>query len=267
VLRRAASKDDAAPLLDVGGSSRVPTLTRGSGKTAAAVTAAARGTMLSAPEPLRHVRALPVSGLQCTPWKNGGGVTRQVAAYPAGSGLDDFVWRISIADVKQDGPFSQFPGVERMIALLEGAGMRLVFSDQDKEQVVALMTRFKPFRFAGESTVRCELAHGPTVDLNLMVRRAKAAGDVQELTLLGSAVQRVELAPELDFFILFCCQGSVAVELASADGAAAHEHHLGAYDALELGPAQRDAEGASLLVRAENGPSATVLLITVQLHY
>ncbi len=45
--------------------------------------------------------------------------------YPAGAALDEFLWRVSIADVERDGPFSRFPGIDRTIVLLEGAGMRL----------------------------------------------------------------------------------------------------------------------------------------------
>ena len=53
-------------------------------------------------------------------WKNGGGVTREVAAYPPGAGLDDFDWRVSMATVEAGGPFSVFPGVDRVLAVLEG---------------------------------------------------------------------------------------------------------------------------------------------------
>ena len=72
--------------------------------------------------PLRIVRA---SALAATPWKNGGGMTREVAAYPVGASLDTFVWRVSVADVEQPGPFSTFAGIDRTLVLLAGAGMRL----------------------------------------------------------------------------------------------------------------------------------------------
>ena len=54
------------------------------------------------------------------PWKNGGGVTREVAVSPAGSSLDDFDWRVSVADIRAAGPFSRFPGIERQMAVLSG---------------------------------------------------------------------------------------------------------------------------------------------------
>ncbi|WP_344566156.1 HutD/Ves family protein [Streptomyces axinellae] len=53
------------------------------------------------------------------PWKNGSGSTREVAAQPVGSRLADFDWRVSVADVGGDGPFSPFPGVDRVITLID----------------------------------------------------------------------------------------------------------------------------------------------------
>ena len=66
------------------------------------------------------MRLLPAADRVPVPWKNGGGVTREVAAFPDGAGFDDFLWRISMAEVRADGPFSVFPGVDRVLAVLEG---------------------------------------------------------------------------------------------------------------------------------------------------
>jgi hypothetical protein len=64
------------------------------------------------------------AGLAAVPWRNGGGVMREVVAWRSGSwGFD---WRISIADVNAAGPFSAFPGVDRIIILVEGKRMDLV---------------------------------------------------------------------------------------------------------------------------------------------
>jgi len=64
--------------------------------------------------------------LAIVPWRNGGGVTREVLAARSGSDPHDFDWRISIADVNASGPFSPFPGVDRIIILVEGERMDLV---------------------------------------------------------------------------------------------------------------------------------------------
>ena len=59
------------------------------------------------------------------PWKNGKGATLELAIAPPGAGLDDFDWRISSARVEGAGPFSHFPGIDRSLGLLSGAGLRL----------------------------------------------------------------------------------------------------------------------------------------------
>lgn len=111
--------------------------------------------------------------LQPTAWKNGGGVTREVAASPEGSDMADFDWRVSIADVESAGPFSRFPGVDRVITLLEGGSMILESEGED-----TLLATHVPHLFPGEASVACRLPDGPTRDLNLMTRRGRASGDV-----------------------------------------------------------------------------------------
>jgi environmental stress-induced protein Ves len=63
--------------------------------------------------------------LRATPWKNGGGVTREIACHPPQAGMQNFDWRISIAHIASDGDFSVFAGVDRVITLLEGGGVQL----------------------------------------------------------------------------------------------------------------------------------------------
>ena len=109
------------------------------------------------------------------PWKNGGGVTSEVAARPEGARTDDFVWRVSIADVAQSGPFSVFDGVDRIITVVDGPGMALTVDGA--RHVVAVP--YEPFAFAGDSDTRCELLGGPIVDFNVMVRRAGASARVR----------------------------------------------------------------------------------------
>jgi environmental stress-induced protein Ves len=108
------------------------------------------------------------------PWKNGGGHTTEIAAFPTGAGLASFVWRVSIADVRQDGPFSAFPGVDRTLVLLEGEGMRL----SGDAAPIELWTTFVPVAFSGDASLHCSLLAGPVRDFNLMVRRDAARGSV-----------------------------------------------------------------------------------------
>lgn len=117
------------------------------------------------------------------PWKNGGGVTTELAVEPAADGR--FVWRVSIADVVEPGPFSAFPGYDRLIAVVEGDGMRL---SVDGAAPVERRRLDPAFAFPGEAPVWCEPTAGPIRDVNLMLDRASAAGT---LTLLaGQASHR-----------------------------------------------------------------------------
>ena len=81
---------------------------------------------------------------------------------------------MSIADVAGDGPFSRFPGVDRTIVLLEGAGMRLTGGGRETE----LRTPFEPWEFSGDDAIDCTLIAGPVRDFNAMFRRSEAHGTV-----------------------------------------------------------------------------------------
>lgn len=112
------------------------------------------------------------------PWKNGGGVTREVAIWPPTAALDAFDWRISIADVAQGGPFSAFPGVDRVLTVIDGAGLQLAVEGL---ATVTLDAAAPPFAFPGDAACDAELHDGPIRDLNLMVRRSVCTVRVSRL--------------------------------------------------------------------------------------
>ncbi|MFM0212089.1 HutD family protein [Paraburkholderia sediminicola] len=163
--------------------------------------------------------------LVAAPWKNGGGVTREVAAFPAGAGLDAFVWRVSIADVAQAGPFSRFAGIDRTLVLLSGAGMLL---DEKVEtsttNTLALTQPLDIAQFAGEAQIDARLVEGATRDFNLMVRRGAAVGETE---VWRGATQHTLSA---DVVLLFCASGSVSVTL----GGEVQPHVLEADDTLRI---------------------------------
>ena len=68
-------------------------------------------------------RRFDLRGIAPQPWKNGAGLTREIAF--GGASAADFDWRLSVAEVVRDAPFSAFPGIDRCITLLRGAGMHL----------------------------------------------------------------------------------------------------------------------------------------------
>ncbi|MHA6759267.1 HutD/Ves family protein [Streptacidiphilus sp. PAMC 29251] len=108
------------------------------------------------------------------PWRNGGGVTREIACRPAldpaGSPAAGFDWRISLAEIDTDGPFSAFPGTDRVITAVDGAGFELTVDGS----VHPLPGRHRPFAFPGDADTRCRLLDGPVTALNVMTRCAPA---------------------------------------------------------------------------------------------
>ena len=156
---------------------------------------------------------VPFDRLQAVPWKNGLGITREIAVEPQGATMDDFTWRVSIADVDTASPFSRFPGIDRTIVLLEGNGftMRL-----DGEHEHALTMPCVPFAFAGEVGVEVALAGGATRDFNLMVRRGAAHGAIDVVH------GPVTLTPDGDTVLLYLAQGKAMIE-----GAVTQSVHAG----------------------------------------
>lgn len=142
--------------------------------------------------------------LVASPWKNGGGVTREVAAWPEGAGLDTFVWRVSVADVAQPGPFSRFAGIDRTLVLLSGAGMLL---DDADGHTHSLTQPLDIARFNGEAAIDARLVDGATRDFNLMLRRGAAAGGVE---VWRDATEHTLTA---DVVLLFCASGPVDITL------------------------------------------------------
>lgn len=119
-----------------------------------------------------------IEDLPATPWKNGGGGTREIVCRPPSAGMDGFDWRVSIATIAQAGPFSAFPGVDRVIMLLDGDGVHLRSSggiDHRLDQSHA------PFAFPGDVALECTLLGGTSADFNVMTRRGTLRADVKVL--------------------------------------------------------------------------------------
>lgn len=102
-----------------------------------------------------------------SPWKNGGGTTQSLVCWPSPS---DWVFRMSVARIDSDGPFSEFKGVDRWFAVLSGEGVVLQFPER-RVEVGALD---KAVQFSGNLPCQCSLTNGPTVDFNLMVKGVSA---------------------------------------------------------------------------------------------
>jgi uncharacterized protein len=109
--------------------------------------------------------------LPAVPWKNGGGLTREIARLEAEGAL---IWRISIADVVTDGPFSLFPGLTRILTVIAGDGIDLHSADDVKKARLE-----EPIRFSGELPIIGRLTDGPIRDLNVIYDATRLTADVQ----------------------------------------------------------------------------------------
>lgn len=112
--------------------------------------------------------------LVASPWKNGGGVTREIASVAKNGALH---WRLSIADVEKDGPFSLFPGLARILTVIDGPGMDLYTSDG-----VLQADPLRPLGFAGDVTVHGRLRSGPVRNFNLIYDPEHVTPSVTVLT-------------------------------------------------------------------------------------
>jgi hypothetical protein len=145
----------------------------------------------------RH-RLLTPADYRRMPWRNGAGRTTEIATHPADAALDAFDWRVSIADVARDGPFSRFEGIDRTIAVIAGAGMRL----EGGGQVVELAELHEPYAFSGETGIECTLLGGPVRDFNLMLRRERCRGGV--ITVRGEGAR----VPPARFRLCYVASGA-----------------------------------------------------------
>ena len=122
------------------------------------------------------------------PWANGLGTTADVFLWPPD--VADWTWRLSLADVTRDVPFSVMPGIDRHILVASGAGMVLAIAGRDE---VVMTPASPPLSFDGDDVTTCRLLDGPIQDLNLMVRRGAGAGSMRVVELAErEALDRLE---------------------------------------------------------------------------
>jgi uncharacterized protein len=190
-----------------------------------------------------RVRHLIAAKYRAVPWRNGGGVTAEIAIEPEGAAVDSkFLWRLSLARIDKSGPFSSFDGYDRTIALVAGAGMVLNFGARGSARVDKML---QPLAFSGEWAPECDLIGGPTEDFNVMTDRDRVRHRVEKLEASPSP-RPLTLAPTMAVFAL--SGGDLVV-----DGQVLK---LGARDTVI-------AEGAEAATLASRGPALAVGLFTI----
>ncbi|WP_447034839.1 HutD/Ves family protein [Streptomyces sp. DSM 118878] len=197
------------------------------------------------------------SAYRTVPWKNGGGVTREVAsgtvrAPSDRSGLaaltepaDGFDWRLSVADVDAAGPFSAFPETDRVITPVEGEGMVLTV-DGTAQPVGPL----NPFAFPGDASTDCRLKAGPVRNVNVMTRRGRATAHVRIITVDTSHGAELTYAADETLLVMAATEG---ISVGSPDG---RETALGRLDCVR-------GEGPGSLTLRGDGTVAEIRITAV----
>lgn len=143
-------------------------------------------------------------------WRNGMGVSWDIAS--EASGVEDFGWRLAIARIDADVPFSLYPEVDRVFTLIAGKGLTLDF---DGRPPLAVERLFVPHPFACDIPAFCRLRDGPCHALNLFTRRGQWSVAVD---VLSSGAEISHDGP----ILLFALQGAADVNgqaLGEGDGA------------------------------------------------
>ena len=116
------------------------------------------------------------------PWKNGGGITTQIAL---SQNQPLFHWRASRAQVASSGPFSCFTGYDRILFLLQGdEGIILNF----KDRTVILDKQLSMVKFMGEEPCQADISK-PITDWNWMTLRSEGVGDANVISQAGDQME------------------------------------------------------------------------------
>ncbi|MEY8800320.1 HutD family protein [Leisingera sp. XS_AS12] len=167
------------------------------------------------------MRLLRASDYPVNQWKNGGGETREIAVFPAGADMESFDWRISMATVARDGPFSVFDGIDRSLFILDGDGIELLFADGPVETLGP-----RGFlAFPADARVTSRLLGDQVVDLNIMSRRGRIQHSAFRIGVAGTVVVDCYWST----MAFFCLSGNMVAT------AADRPEKLGARDCLMIG--------------------------------
>ena len=172
------------------------------------------------------MRIIRQSAFVASPWKNGGGTTREVVRDPPGNGA--FRWRVSVADIGLSGPFSEFADYNRTLVLLQGGGIRLTVA---RGEPTCLTTVGSWLAFDGAAAADCELLSGPCVDLNLMVLKSMGPVPVRVGPLASSRTYGIRAGQTA---LIFAVAGSVSIRDATDEAQALNTWDLGVVSAAGL---------------------------------
>jgi environmental stress-induced protein Ves len=137
------------------------------------------------------------------PWRNGRGVTSEIAREPFTG--DDFAWRVSMASVVEDGPFSNLAAHNRVIVALDGEGFSLVHPRLDRS---VLLGSLEPYEFSGDWETNCQLRGGPVRDFNVITARTRASARVE--VAIGTRMHHFDCRGRT--LLAYCVRGALVTE-------------------------------------------------------
>lgn len=172
-----------------------------------------------------QLHLIPSEGLIWASWKNGGGRTQEVAAWPPRTTLGDpaIQWRLARAECSRPGPFSPFPGYDRLLMPLEGTMVLMHGAVAPARR----LRRAECTSFAGEWPTEVALPNGPALDLNLLLARDHWRGSLSWLPLGG---RRLMEEVESGHLVLHLVAGALRVRASGEE----EPHHLRSGDSLWL---------------------------------
>lgn len=149
--------------------------------------------------------------LRNEPWRNGGGVTRELASHPQAASAQDgaWDWRVSIAELTKAGDFSPFPGMERVLTVVEGELLLLTVDGAEHP-----LEKYRPFRFSGEAAAHGALPTGDVRNLNVITRTDSFKGFTSIIEL-----SKKRAHPVFEGQMAVLLQGSATVSPGAADEA------------------------------------------------
>jgi environmental stress-induced protein Ves len=160
---------------------------------------------------MRHKKIAP-NQWSPAPWKNGGGSTVQLGIFPPTSSLAEanYIWRVSLATATQSGPFSEFPGYDRVLAVLGDRPMVLRHESDGTSEgtpngaVEQILRPLEPYSVSGHLKTDCKILGDEVRDLNVMIKHDRGSVEMHVLELPPNARRKVGVT---DCSVFFCVKG------------------------------------------------------------
>jgi environmental stress-induced protein Ves len=208
----------------------------------------------------RRIIHLSTNARRRMPWKNGRGVTEELAVWPPEACFErnDYDWRISTARIEAAGAFSSFPSMDRTLVVIGGPGISLFHGEERRPSIVR---RLEPHRFPGDEPTTSKLIDGPVTDLNVLVKRGKCVAAVEVLS-LGKRCIRTDIGgSEAAHAFLYLSEGLLDVRVTREEqpfrlrrGEALWAQNVGASEELELSGRVDDTIALIVRITSEVNP-------------